>query len=195
MKGGAYFEPDPRYYAGTFIKDYKARDPEFEGKDILDMVIGPAHARGMKVFIELMEPFFKYTGHGSTNTVDIPNLAQAMEIDIFGRLGSDPSTSHPDYRNWILSMVEDQVRNYDIDGVNALPVASAARHPDPGQCAGGFLEPRPQGGHGARHRCRSLPPGAATTSTTSCRRRRPARISLMVPSSPSSARCSPIPRR
>lgn len=117
MKGGAYFEPDPAYYNGTFIKDYRAKDPEFEGKDILDMVIAPAHERGMKVFVELMEPFFKYTGHGSTNTVDIPNLAQAMEVDIFGRLGSDPSTSHPDYRNWILSMIEDQVRNYDIDGV------------------------------------------------------------------------------
>ena len=64
MKGGAYFEPDPRYYNGTFIKDYKARDPEFADKDILDMVIGPAHQRGMKVFIELREPFFKYTGHG-----------------------------------------------------------------------------------------------------------------------------------
>lgn len=117
MKGGAYFNPDPAYYGGTFIKDFRAKDPEFEGKDILDMVIAPAHARGMKVFIELMEPFFKYTGHGSTNTVEIPNLAQAMEVDIFGRLGGDPSTSHPDYRNWILSMIEDQVRNYDIDGV------------------------------------------------------------------------------
>ncbi|GGA55345.1 hypothetical protein [Pelagibacterium lentulum] len=117
MKGGAYFNPDPAYYSGTFIKDFRAKDPEFEGKDILEMVIKPAHDRGMKVFIELMEPFFKYTGHGSTNTVEIPNLAQAMEVDIFGRLGGDPSTSHPDYRNWILSMIEDQVRNYDIDGV------------------------------------------------------------------------------
>jgi len=117
MMGGAYFDPDPAYYSGTFIKDYRAKDKEFEGKDILDMVLPAAHKRGMKVYVELMEPFFKYTGHGSTNTVDIPNLAQAMEVDIFGRLGADPSTSHPDYRNWILSMVEDQVRNYDIDGI------------------------------------------------------------------------------
>lgn len=117
MKGGAYFDPDPAYYAGTFIKDFRSRDPQFAGKDILKMVVPAAHARGMKVYVELMEPFFKYTGHGSSNTVDIPNLAQAMEVDLFGRLGSDPSTSHPDYRNWILSMVEDQVRNHDIDGV------------------------------------------------------------------------------
>ncbi|TRL41211.1 hypothetical protein [Rhizobium straminoryzae] len=117
MTGGAYFDPDPAYYGGTFMKDYRTRDPQFDGKDILKMVLPAAHARGMTVYIELMEPFFKYTGHGSVNTVDIPNLAQAMEIDIFGRIGSDPSTSHPGYRNWILSMIEDQVRNHDIDGV------------------------------------------------------------------------------
>ncbi|MDG4889771.1 family 10 glycosylhydrolase [Mesorhizobium sp. WSM4887] len=117
MKGGAYFQPNPAYYQGTFIKDFRSGDPQFDGKDILAMVIPEAHRRGMKVYIELMEPFFKYTGHGSTNTVDIPNLAQAMEIDVFGRLGAEPSTSHPGYRNWILSMIEDQVRSYDIDGV------------------------------------------------------------------------------
>lgn len=117
MKGGAYFEPDPAYYQKTLIKDFKAKDPEMAGRDILAMVIPQAKKRGMKVFIELMEPFFKYAGHGSVNTVEIPGLAQCLEVDVFGRIGSEPSTDNPDYRNWILSMVEDQVRNYDLDGV------------------------------------------------------------------------------
>ncbi len=117
MRGGAYFDPDPRYYAKTLIKDYKAKDSEMAGRDILSMVIPEARKRGMKVFIELMEPFFKYAGHGSVNTVEIPNLAQCLEVDVFGRFGSEPSTSNPDYRRWIMSMVEDQVRNYDLDGV------------------------------------------------------------------------------
>jgi hypothetical protein len=117
MRGGAYFDPDPAYYGGTAIKHFRSRDPEFAGRSVLDMVIPAAHARGMKVFVELMEPFFKYTGHGSANTVDIPNLPQFMDVDIFGRLGSEPSTSNPDYRAWILSMIEDQVRNYDLDGL------------------------------------------------------------------------------
>lgn len=117
MKGGAYFEPDPAYYQKTLIKDFKAKDPEMAGRDILAMVIPEAKKRGMKVFIELMEPFFKYAGHGSVNTVEIPGLAQCLEVDVFGRIGSEPSTDNPDYRNWILSMVEDQVRNYDLDGV------------------------------------------------------------------------------
>lgn len=117
MKGGAYFDPDPTYYRETLIKDYKAKDEEMAGRDVLKMVIPEARKRGLKVFVELMEPFFKYEGHGSVNTVEIPNLAQCLEVDVFGRFGSEPSTSNPDYRNWIHSMVEDQVRNYDLDGV------------------------------------------------------------------------------
>ena len=117
MKGGAYFQPDPRYYATTFIKDFRASDPEMEGFDILERVIPAARSRGIKVFIELMEPFFKYAGHGSANNVAIPNLPQALEVDVHGRIGNDPSTANPDYRNWILAMVEDQIRNYDLDGV------------------------------------------------------------------------------
>ena len=117
MKGGAYFDPDPRYYERTFIKDYKAKDPEMADRDILDMVIPTARERGMKVFVELMEPFFKYAGHGSVNTVEIPNLAQCMEVDVTRRIGGEPRTFDPDDRNWIPAMIEDQVRNYDLDGV------------------------------------------------------------------------------
>jgi hypothetical protein len=117
MRGGAYFDPDPRYYSQTFIKEYKATDPEMAGRDVLQMVIPEARKRGLQVFIELMEPFFKYAGHGSVNNVGIPNLPQCLEADVYGRIGSEPSTSNPDYRNWIHGMVEDQVRNYDLDGV------------------------------------------------------------------------------
>ncbi|SDE98681.1 hypothetical protein [Limimaricola pyoseonensis] len=117
MKGGAYFDPDPRFYANTMIKDFRATDPEMEGVDILDLVIPEARKRGMKVYPELMEPFFKYAGHGSANTIEVPNLPQVMEIDCFGRMKDEPSTSNPDYRTWMHSMIEDQVRNYDIDGL------------------------------------------------------------------------------
>lgn len=117
MKGGAYFDPDPRYYGSTLIKDFKAKDPEMADRDILDMVVPEARKRGMKVFVELMEPFFKYAGHGSVNNVEIPNLPQCLEVDLFGRIGGEPSTSNRDYRTWIHSMVEDQVRNYDLDGI------------------------------------------------------------------------------
>ena len=117
MKGGAYFDPDPRYYSKTLIKEFRAADEEMAGVDILDLVIPAAHVRGMKVYVELMEPFFKYAGHGSASAVDVPNLATCMEVDAFGRRRDEPSTSNPDYRNWIHAIVEDQVRNYPLDGI------------------------------------------------------------------------------
>jgi hypothetical protein len=117
LKGGAYFNPDKRFYRTTFIDDFRARDPETEGFDVLEAVIPAARKRGMKVYAELMEPFFKYAGHGSANNVMIPNLPQCLEIDLFGRHGSEPSTAHPAYRSWIHAMIEDHCRNYDLDGI------------------------------------------------------------------------------
>ena len=35
MKGGAYFDPDPKFYNKTFIKNFKAQDKEMKNKDIL----------------------------------------------------------------------------------------------------------------------------------------------------------------
>jgi hypothetical protein len=85
MRGGAYFDPDPRFYRDTFMADYRSRDPEFAGKDILKMVVPAAHARGMKVYVELMEPFFKYAGHGSAGGGGDPDAAAG---DGGGRAGA-----------------------------------------------------------------------------------------------------------
>ena len=49
--------------------------PAIAGKDILDLVIPAAKARGMRVMPEFMEPLFKYAGHGSAAEVTIPNMA------------------------------------------------------------------------------------------------------------------------
>jgi hypothetical protein len=117
MKGGAYFRPRARYYAGTFIKEFASTDPELAGKDILEMVIPAAKARGMKVMPEFMEPLFKYAGHGSASAVEIANIAQCMEVDVTGRVAGEPCTSNPDYRNWWHGIVEEHAREYAIDGI------------------------------------------------------------------------------
>jgi hypothetical protein len=117
MKGGAYFQPHVQYYSNTFIRDFRAKDKEMDGIDVLELVIPKALARGMKIMPEMMEPLFKYAGHGSVNNVDIPNLPQCLEVDAFGRHGPEPCTNHPDYRLWWHAMVEDQCRSYDIDGI------------------------------------------------------------------------------
>jgi hypothetical protein len=117
MMGGSYLEYHPEYYKNTFIENFRAPDPEMEGKDILEMVIPAARERGMKVIPEMMEPLFKYAGHGSATAVNIPNMPQCMEVDVFGRYGASPCFNNPDYRHWWHGIVEDHCRNYDIDGI------------------------------------------------------------------------------
>ncbi len=117
LRGGAYFEPHAEYYGNTTIRGFRSSDPALEGVDILDLVIPAARKRGMKVMPELMEPLFKYAGHGSANNVDIPNLPNTLEVDLLGRHGPEPCTNNPNYRLWWHAMVEDQCRSYDIDGL------------------------------------------------------------------------------
>ena len=117
MRGGSYIAHHPEFYRNTSISNFQNTDPGMAGVDILEMVIDAAHARGMKVMPEVMEPLFKYADHGSANTVQIPNLPQYLEVDQFGRIGSEPSTSNPHYRTWLHSVLEDYARNYAIDGI------------------------------------------------------------------------------
>ncbi len=117
VRGGSYLTPRPEYYANTFISNFRAPDEQMRDRDILEMVIPGARRRGMKVMPELMEPLFKYAGHGSGSTVPIPNLPQCLEVDHLGRIGADPCLEHPAYRGWWHSLVEDHCRNYDIDGL------------------------------------------------------------------------------
>ncbi len=117
MEGGSYIKVRPEYYSGTFIRDFASRDPEMAGRDILDLVIPKARARGMKVIPEFMEPLFKYAGHGSAAAVQIPNMPQCLEVDLLGRYAGEPCTSNPDYRRWWHGIVEEHARNYEIDGI------------------------------------------------------------------------------
>ena len=71
----------------------------------------------MQVYPEVMEPLFKYAGHGSANNVQIPNLPQVLEVDVFNRISQEPCINNPAYRTWWHSIIEDYCRSYDIDGV------------------------------------------------------------------------------
>lgn len=117
MQGGAYFNPHPQYYRNTFIREFRAQDAVTAGFDVLEAVIPEARSRGMRVMPELMEPLFKYAGHGSANNVAIANMPQLLEVDVYGRCGQEPCTNNPDYRRWWHSLIEDQCRSYDIDGI------------------------------------------------------------------------------
>jgi len=117
LKGGSYIKEKPEYYRNTKITNFQNKDQGLEGQDILDIVIPEARKRGMKVYPEVMEPLFKYAGHGSANNVSIPNMPQLLEVDQFGRYGHEPCINNPGYRSFWHSVIEDYARNYDIDGI------------------------------------------------------------------------------
>src|SRR5215831_5432681 len=73
LRGGSYLTPRPEVYANTFIKHFRADDPGLEDVDILDLVLPHSRARGMRVYIDLMEPMFNYLGHGSSEHLNVPN--------------------------------------------------------------------------------------------------------------------------
>ena len=117
VQGGSYLKYRPEFYANTFIDNFRAPDEGMKDKDILEMVIPGARKRKMKVIPELMEPLFKYAGHGSAASVPIVNLPRCLEVDHMGRVSSEPCLEHPAYRDWWHSIIEDHCRNYDIDGI------------------------------------------------------------------------------
>ena len=117
VQGGSYLADHPEFYRNTSVTNFRAPDEGMRDRDILEMVIPGARERGMKVIPELMEPLFKYAGHGSANTVQIPNLVQYMEVDYLGRIGGAPCLENPDYRTWWHALIEDHCRSYDIDGI------------------------------------------------------------------------------
>lgn len=117
LKGGSYIKERPEYYRNTKVTNFQNSDDGLKGEDILDIVIPEARKRGMKIYPEVMEPLFKYAGHGSANNVMIPNMPQLLEVNHLGIVGQEPCINNPGYRSWWHSIIEDYARNYDIDGI------------------------------------------------------------------------------
>jgi hypothetical protein len=117
LRGGSYLTSHPAYYSQTPIREFRAADAELAGIDILELVIPHAHARGIRVYTDLMEPMFNYLGHGSSESVDVPGLPQLLQLDVLGRVTSEPCLNNPGYRNWLRALIEDHCRSYALDGI------------------------------------------------------------------------------
>ncbi len=109
-----------------------------ESKDALEMVIPAAPERGLKIIPEMMEPLFKYAGHGAANNVQISNMPQYL--DVLCWIGTEPCTNNPDYRRLWQSLSEDQCRIYAIDGNMCNERRSPLDQMVTGQAPGCFCE-------------------------------------------------------
>ena len=103
--GGNYATPHLQYYKNTIIKDVKAPD---HGKlDILEEVIPKAQKHGVKV----------YTWSEDVWRADVPNVDKIQERDLYGRNARTVCFNNPDHHNFLLGLMEDFTRSYDIDGI------------------------------------------------------------------------------
>jgi hypothetical protein len=103
--GGNYATPHLQYYKDTVIKDVKA--PDHGNIDILEMVIPVAKKRGVKV----------YTWSEDVWSSSVPNVEKIQEKDLYGRNARTVCFNNPDHHNFLMGLMEDFTRSYDIDGI------------------------------------------------------------------------------
>jgi hypothetical protein len=130
--GGSYAAIHPQYYANTLLKNVRA--PDLGSFDVFERVIHASRKRGMKN-IAWFEDVFR---------ADLPDVEQLQEHDLHDRNASTLCLNNPGYRNFLLDLVEDYSRSWDLDGImwgserqgafsNALGSQHGGRANDPGR--------------------------------------------------------------
>jgi hypothetical protein len=105
FRGGSYTRYDPKYFHDTALRDFRA--PDFGNYDVLEAVLPSARKRGMKTICWFEDVFRD----------DVPGIQKLQEKELNGRNATTLCFNNPDYRNWLLGMVENWGRGYEIDGV------------------------------------------------------------------------------
>jgi hypothetical protein len=108
--GGNYATVHPEYYGNTVLGPV-GRASEHPDWDMLEQVIPIAGQRGMRSFALMDE-----SSH-ARQLRSYPKFLQCLEVDIWNKPARRPCFNNPDYRNWHLSLIEDYIKNYDLDGI------------------------------------------------------------------------------
>ena len=103
--GGSYTAIDPKYFANTPFKSFRA--PDLGNYDVLEAVLPSARKRGLKTMCWFEDVFRK----------DLPGIDQLEEKELSGENAVTLCFNNPNYRNWLLDISEDWARTYDIDGI------------------------------------------------------------------------------
>jgi len=138
--GGNYATVHAQYYRDTVIRPEDTRAPDHGALDIIAEVLPRAKKRGMRTILWAEDVW----------RTDIPGIEQLQEVDLYGRRLPRLCVHNPHHRAFLLGLVEDYARSYDIDGImwgserhGALGTALGASHggkdSDPGR-VGCFCE-------------------------------------------------------
>jgi hypothetical protein len=111
LVGGAFFDYDPKYFEGTYLKDFRSKD--FGNLNVIEAVAPKAHARGMDFFA------WDYNNADPTMAHNMTNIELVAEVDVYGRRTTSPCFNHPEYRAFLTGKVESELSGYAnlVDGL------------------------------------------------------------------------------
>jgi hypothetical protein len=123
--GGNYGAVHAQYYKDIGLKPEDTRAPDHGNLDIIAEVLPKAKKRGMRTIL-WTEDVWRY---------DLAGIEKLQEVDLYGKKAQRMCVNNPYHRNFLLGLVEDYTRSYDIDGImwgserhGALGTALGASH-------------------------------------------------------------------
>jgi len=107
FRGGNYSIPHMQYYNGSGLAFDDMRAPELPKLDLLDVAMKATQKHGFKTYALIEE------SEGQPPTAP---WSAFYELDFHGRRQRAACSNNPGYRAFMLGLVEDYTRSYNVDG-------------------------------------------------------------------------------
>ncbi len=106
--GGNYATVHSQYYKDTVLRPEDTRAPDHGKLDILSAVLPAAKTRGIRTFLWTID---------KAPPASVPNIEKLQERHLDGRNSTELCFNNPHHRNFLLGLMEDYTRSYEIDGI------------------------------------------------------------------------------
>lgn len=120
---GCFYDFDTSYFSFTRLRPQRVGTLP-SGTDPAGLICREAASRGMEVYGHNMAyesawpGYWPGRGEGRDRTATVVrNFTAVSQVDLFGRRNFRPCTNHPDYRQYWLSSIENQLRSYPLAGI------------------------------------------------------------------------------
>ncbi len=107
FSGGNFAQTHPQYYARTSIQDFQSPDEATRGTDWLEAILPECQRRGVALYAWAVERFGMF----------VTGAQRLLQRDAFGRPMAQPCYANPDYRAWMLGLMEDYAKSYPVAGI------------------------------------------------------------------------------
>jgi hypothetical protein len=105
--GGNFATVHPQYYHDTGVRPEDTRAPDYGDFDTIARVVPTARKRGMRTILWAEDVW----------RADLPHIEKLQAVDLHGRKSARLCMANPYYRNFLLGLVEDYARSYEVDGI------------------------------------------------------------------------------